>query len=229
LVLGWLYLLNASILAALAWLLQGRGQAGRGPSGWFQVWLWLGVATNILLFASRAIPDETISLSFWLAGYSSVTLLLLFLLMFVRSFAGGSGFRDIFFTLPALFSISLVLLGGGSFSLREEGVWRFDLSCRASLLPRTVMVLYALAALAWLVVLYVNVREGGSETAERGVRILLWALVIMFLTNAASPFIREYLSPQLPVGEAGFTLGSLLIALDLSWMKAWKSGKRASP
>ncbi len=220
--LGWLYLLNASILAALAWLLRDRSQVREGPAAWFMAWLCMGVITNILLLVSRAVPDDDISRSFWLAGYSSVNVLLLLLLLFVRSFTGGGRFRDVFWSLPALFSISVIILGGSSFSLRDQGVWRFELACRASLLPRSVMIFYALAAMALLAALYANMREGGTEAAERGVKYLLWALVIMFVTNAASPFVRQYVSPQLPIGEVGFTVGALLIALDLSWMKAGK-------
>jgi len=227
LILAWLYLLNAVILAVLAGFLWRMRMMPAGPYGWFMLWLYIGVVTNVLLFVSRAVPDATVSLSFWLAGYASVVFTLLVLLLFVRSFEGGSRFSYLLWTLPALFAASFILLGGSAFSLRDEGVWRFDLARRSSLVPRTIMVFYALAAVGYLAKLYVDVRGGGSERSERGVRYLLIAVAVMFLTNAASPFVRQYVSPLLPVGEVGFTLGALIIALDLSWLKLKRGAKEA--
>lgn len=223
---SWIYLLDAAILLTIIYFLYTKEEDRGTPLRWFTAWLGLNALTNVLMFCSRAIPDTTISLSFWLVAYCSATILVLVSLFFVRSFEGGNDFLAIFWTIPALFSLAFVLLEGSEISVYEKGVWRFSFDNQAVMLPVLVLAFYAVASLIYLFKLNIDVRKEGSDVTRRGVAYLLVAFLAIFLTNMASPYIREYVNPLIPMGEVGGTLGGLIIALNLSWMRAHKERKQ---
>jgi hypothetical protein len=227
LAVSWIYLLDAAILIAVIVFLVKREESWSDPLRWFMVWLGLNAVTNVLMFLSRAVPDSTVSQSFWLAAYCMATVLVVAGLFFVRSFEGGNDFQAIFWTVPACFSVSYILVAGGSVSIYEDGVWRFDLTERTVMVPLMVLFFYAVCSLVYLVKLYLDIRREGNVVARRGVAFILWAFAVIFVTNMASPFVRHYVSPLIPVGEIGSTLGALIIALDLSWVRARREKKQA--
>jgi hypothetical protein len=226
LAVSWIYLLDAAILLTIIYFLYTREEDRGAPLRWFTAWLALNALTNVLMFCSRAIPDRTISLSFWLVACCAATVLVLVGLFFARSFHGGNDFLAVFWTVPAFFSLAFILLAGDEVSIYEEGVWRFNFDERTAMLPVLVLAFYAVASLVYLCKLYLDVRKEGSDVARRGVAYLLIAFLVIFLTNMASPYIREYVNPLIPMGEVGGTMGALIIALNLSWMRAHRERKQ---
>lgn len=217
---SWIYLLDAAILLAVIYFLFTREEERGIPLRWFMAWLGLNALTNVLMFCSRAIPDRTISLSFWLVGCCAATILALVSLFFIRSFEGGNDFLAVFWTVPALCGLAFILQAGGDVSIYENGVWRFNLDNQAAMLPVMILAFYAVASLVYLFKVNVDVRKEGSDVTRRGVAYLLVAFLVIFLTNMASPYVREYVNPLIPLGEVGSTLGALIIALNLSWVRA---------
>lgn len=224
---SWIYLLNAAIIISVMVYLFTREGGMSDPLRWFMVWLGLNAVANVFMFLSRAVPDPTISLSFWLVAYSTATLLVLVGLFFVRSFEGGNDFYAIFWTLPAFLSIAVILVEGSNFSVYEDGVWRFDINDGAVMIPLAVLFFYAVCSLVYLVKLYLDIRREGNEVARRGVSFILWAFIVIFASNMLSPFVRNYVNPLIPVSEIGNTIGCLLVAWDLSWVRARKERKHS--
>ncbi len=203
---SWICLLDAAIVTTILVVLYTQEERGV-PLRWFMAWLGLNAFSNVLLFCSRAIPDRTISLSFWLVAYCTATILMLVGLFFVQSFMGGNDFLAVFWAVPAIFNVAFILVAGSDISVYEDGVWRFSFDNRAALLPVLVMAFYAVASLVYLFKLYFVVRQEGSEVTRRGVAYLLIAYMVIFLSNLISPIIREYVNPLIPLGEVGSTSG----------------------
>ncbi len=224
---SWFYLLGAAIIVFVMALLYAGRAEWNAPLRWFMAWMGLTVAANLLMFLSRVVPDPSVSQSFWLAAYCAATALVLTGLFFVRSFEGGGDFLALFLALPACLAVSVILVEGSRFSRCEDGVWRFTFDNVAVFIPLAVLAAYSIASLACLVRLYRDVRRGGNAVARRGVALILWAFAVIFFSNIMTPYVREAVDPRIPLGEAGSTLGCLLIALDLSWVRARKEKERS--
>lgn len=224
---SWIYLVNAAILSYLIYRMFAGKVAWGVPMLWFVTWLGISVVANAFMFCSRAVPDYTIGLSFWLAARCAATLVVLVNFYFAHSFKGGDDFASIFWTLPALFNVALFLQYGSTMSVYEDGIWRSTFDSWVSILPVLIMTFYSVAALLYLTWLYRDLREGGNPLVRRGVAYLIMAFTIIFVTNVASPMVRDYLNPSIPLGEIGVTVGAVIIAYNLSWVKARMEKKQS--
>ncbi len=224
---SWIYLVNVAILSYLIYRMSRGKMAWGVPMRWFVAWLGLFIAANVFMFCSRAVPDHTISLSFWLAARCTATLIVLVSFYFARSFKGGNDFAAIFWTLPAFFDMALWLQYGGSMSVYEDGIWRTTFDSRVAILSLVILTFYSIATLVYLVRLYSDIGDDGDPLVRRGVAYLIVAFLVIFLTNVASPMVREYIHPSIPLGEIGATAGAIIITFNMSWIKARMEKKQS--
>ncbi len=121
----------ALFCAMAAWFKRYRFDRGE-PARWFFVMLVVFAVSMALSAISWWIKDDTISKSFWIAYWVALSCSAFLVFGFARSFGSKADFMLLFWAIPLMFDIALIIVGNNYLMERSGSTW----------VPRTENIAY---------------------------------------------------------------------------------------
>lgn len=210
----YLLLATAAVLVGIAFWHRSRGGV-RGETGrWFVLWLLAAAFAATFSSISWWTGDRTISLSFYQATGMFEVGSAFFVFAFARSFGHSADYKLFFWSLPLQLAVAAILVNGDNMFMRDGRLWIFDNDSPVTWINAAVLVLYAVMAIAYTVVLLRDLRREGKNREEQRVKVVLAALLIIFYAKVMEGALgaRSWWGGHVPLVEIVELVGTLMLA-----------------
>jgi len=214
--------LNPILLVIIAAVLMGIAiwfryyiSSGGESANLFQAWLISGALAAACAAASFWIKDPAISRSFYM-GYRILLSIAIFILFaFSRSFSRKADYALFFWSVPLMFDIAQVIVNGDEMYRVMGNSYVPDFANPFSVIHITIFLFYALMALYYLVMLYIDLGKAGKSRQMRQVLLFIAAFTTMLFFMLLESQIRSWLEVNIPIGGIGIIAGAVIIVLAL--------------
>lgn len=196
--------------SAAAWFVRYRYDR-KEASAWFVMWLIATAASDAFFAVSYWVADESISMTFWVASFVSLSLGIFFIFAFARSFSLEATYALFFWSLPLMFGVSLSIVGSEALFLRSGRAWIPKGWSAAFVIQVAVIAFYVLLALYYAVVLYLDLRahSGKQELSRFG--FIFLGVALIFLSISVGGWLKMDIDPEIPFLEVGTLVGAILV------------------
>ncbi len=210
-----LRLLLAILMGGMAvWFM--RSSSERGEAGYWFLALLLVASTSALLSAvSWWVKGDTVSRSFWMAHTITLSLSIFLVFCFTRSFNSKPNFTLLFWSLPFMLDLAIIIVDAGHLVQRSGRAWVPKGGNAFLYLHMGIAVFYAVISLYYCFMVYNALKL--SDERRKSVRFgyILAGLLIIFASQLMAASLHAILSPSSPVAEAGSLVGAFLLWLGI--------------
>lgn len=203
-------LLAALIGGMAAWFMRSRSD--RGEPGWWFLALLLTASLSALLSAiSWWIGDETISRSFWMAHWITLSLSICLVFCFTRSFNSKPDLTLLFWSLPFMLDLALIIIDGQYLFERSGNTWMPQGDNAFVYLHIGISAFYAAISLYNCVMVYNALKLHDEKEKSMRFRYILAGLLVIFAAQVVVAPLRAVTTSASPVAEGGTFIGGLLL------------------
>ena len=208
------------------WFLRYRFDR-KEPSTWF--FLWLVAASAIYTFnaASYWVTSPTISQSFWIASSVSLSVTVFLIFGFARSFSVEADYTLLFWSVPLMFNVSMVIVNADSLFRRSGKAWIPQGYNAYVGVYIAIDTFYAVLAIYYAVMLYRALKSHDQKKDSGNARYVLEGLVLVFISAAIGGWLKTSVNAQIPVFEIGTVIGALLIMRGVAGPKVGFGTRKA--
>jgi hypothetical protein len=213
-------LLLAVIMGGMAaWFTRSHTERGE-PGYWFLALLLTASVCALLGAVALWVGDDTISQSFWIARCATLSLSIFLVFCFARSFNSTTNYTLLFWALPFLLDLSIIIVDIQHIYNRSGRDWMINTPNALSYIHLAIAVFYAAVSFYFWYMVYSALKA--HEDRKKSVRIsyMLAGLLIIFASQVAVAPLRAYLSSASPIVEAGSLLGAFLLWLGIAEPRA---------
>ena len=195
------------------------------PSIWFFVWLVASAVSYALGAVAYLVADMTISQDFWIASSAVLAASLFLIFGFARSFSVDAGYMLLFWSLPLMFNMALVIVNPEALFFRNGDLWVLKELNTTVAIYIAINGFYAFLALCYAVMLYRTLRSHEQERELHNFRYVLGGLLVLFSFAAIGGWLKASVNPQIPVLEIGSLIGAVIIVRGVTgpieglWLK----------
>jgi hypothetical protein len=207
-------LMTVLFAGTAVWYLRYRFDR-KEPSVWFFAWLVAAAASSAFGAASWWISDNGISEGFWVASAVCLSLTVFLIFAFARSFATEAGYTLVFWSVPLMFDVALIIYNSEVLFVRSGNGWVPKDYSTAFYVHVAIVSFYALLAIYHAVMLYVAMRSQAQRQELNSIRLILGGLIITFAAAVAGGWVRMSVNEEIPIIEVGMIVGALLIVLGI--------------
>jgi hypothetical protein len=211
----YLRMFMAALFFAMAlWFRRYRFDRGE-PARWFFAMLVAFALSLALSAISWWIQDDTISKSFWIAYWVALSCSAFLVFGFARSFGSKADFKLLFWSIPLLFDIALIIVGNNYLVERNGSTWVPRIQNNVYYVHWAINGAYAVLSIYYCIMAYVALRTHDQKEEEIHFRYVLAGLLVIFVSQLAAGPIRAALNPGNPITEIGTLLGALLLLIGV--------------
>lgn len=210
-----LRLLLAVLFGGMAiWFRRFRFNRGE-PACWFFAFLVAVAVSSALSAASWWIRDDTISRSFWVAHWGTLSLSVFLTFGFARSFSNKADYTLLFWSLPLMFDLAIIVVDSHLLLRRSGNSWVPYTDNAFFFSHIAINLLYALMSLYYCFMVYATLRSHGQKEEAAHFGYVLAGLLVIFASQFVAGSLRAALNPGNPITEAGTLLGSALLLIGV--------------
>jgi hypothetical protein len=210
-----LRMILAVILCAMAaWFKRYRFDRGE-PAHWFFALMIVFALSLGLSAISWWIRNDAISKSFWIAYWLALSGSSFLVFCFSRSFGPKADFKLLFFSIPLMFNLALVIVNETYLLERSGSTWVPQTGNAVYFVYWGINAVYAVLSVYYCVVAYVALRSHGQKEETANFRYVLYGLVVIIISQLAAGPLRAALNPGNPVSEIGTLAGMLLLLVGV--------------
>jgi hypothetical protein len=180
-------------------------------SVWFFMWLTASAASFAFSAMSWWVRDMTISEDLWIASFVCLTFSVFLIFGFARSFSVEARFTLLFWALPLMLDIAIVVVGSQAIFRRDGNSWIPKGYTSVFYLQIALNSFYALLAVYYIVVLYIALKPHAQKQEFDNVRFIMAGLLITLFSISVGGWLRTSISPDVALTELGTIIGTLLI------------------
>jgi hypothetical protein len=205
----------AALFCAMAvWFKRYRFERGE-PARWFFLML-IAFALSLALSAiSWWIRDDTISKSFWIACWVALSCSAFLLFGFARSFGSKADFTLLFWSIPLLFDIALIIIGNNVLMERVGSTWVPRAERNVYYLHWAINGAYAVLSVYYCIMAYLALKSHDQREETAHFRYVLAGLLVIIISQLAAGPLRAALNPGNPISEIGTLLGTVLLLIGV--------------
>jgi len=224
----YLLLATAAVLVGIAFWYRSRAGVSGETGRWFLLWLLAGALGAAFSSISWWMGDDTISLSFYQVTSVFAVGSTFFVFAFARSFGRSADYTLFFWSLPLQFAVAAILVNGGDLFNRDGRLWVFDNESPVTWINAAALMLYAVMAIAYVVVLLRDLRREGKNREGQRVKVVLAALLILFYAEVMEGILgaRSWWGGHVPLVEIAELAGALVLARVVAGRR-WAGGREA--
>ena len=193
-----------------AWFIRYRYD-GSETSVWFLAWLVATAVSYALRVVAYWVGDMTISRNFCIASFTVLAASLFLIFGFARSFSVDADYTLLFWSLPLMFVMALVIMNPEALFYRDGGFWVLKEFNATVTIFVAIYGLYALLGLYYAGMLYRTLRSHDQKRELHNFRYILGGLLVVFISAAVGGWLKASVSSGMPVLEIGNLIGALLI------------------
>ncbi len=193
-----------------AWFLRYRYDRSE-PSIWFFSWLVTTAFSYVLGTVAYWVGDTTLSRNFWIASFAVFTASLFLIFGFARSFSVDASYMLLFWALPLMVGMALVIVNPEALFSRSGDLWILKEYSAPVVIFVAINALYALLALYYAGMLYRTLRSHDQKRELHNFRYILAGLLVFFISAAVGGWLKSSVNSEMPVLEIGNLIGALLI------------------
>lgn len=210
-----LRMLTAVVSCAMAaWFKRYRFNRGE-PALWFFAMLTTFALSMALSAVSWWVGDEAISKSFWIAYWIALSGSAFLVFCFARSFGPKADIGLLFWSIPLMFDVALIVVAERHIFERSGGTWVPVLASSAYIVHWSINAAYAVLSVYFCFIAYLALKSHGQREELVHFRFVLYGLVIIFISQLAAGLLRASLSPWNPIAELGTLAGAVLLLVGV--------------
>lgn len=207
----YLLLLTSVILWGIAlWFRLKSGIRGE-PGAWFFAWLMIAGCSAVFAAAQWWIGDREISLSFFTASHILLVGCVFVLFLFARSFSRSLDYTVFFWSVPLQYAVAQLIVNKEVMFLPSGKTWIFDMGNPFSIVNLLVVLFYVALVFYHLVVVYLTLRKEGRKEESKVMRLIILALLILFLVNVVGDQVNAALGYSIGLTNLGNVVGAGLL------------------
>lgn len=208
-------MLLAVLLGGMAvWFIRSRPHRGE-PAQWFFALLVAAALSGVLSAVSWWIPDETISRSFWIAYWISLSLTVFLVFCFTRSFGSKADFTLLFWSIPIMLDLAIIIIDNAFLFERSGNTWAATADNAFVYLHIAIIVFYAGMSIYYCFMVYRALKSHDQKEESARFRYILAGLLVIFVSQLIAGPFRSLFKPGNPINEIGTLIGTLLLLLGI--------------